>query len=84
MGFNHRVNYGDNQSPFGILFSKAFAYVFQREYRFLWIAEQPMVIENLDEIINDNQDKLKSILPKEVELTLGSLKDIASIKYKKS
>ena len=82
IGRNGRVNYGRQLSPFGVLFTKPLDYIYQREYRFSWIPEQPKQFIDLNHIMDKNQEKIRKIIPKPIVITLGSIKDISSIKMK--
>jgi hypothetical protein len=84
LAFDGRVAYGNQQSPFGVLFSKPKSYIYQREYRFLWIPENPQQHRMVDPmtIINENIDKIQSIIPPHVDIYVGSLHDITSLKTK--
>ncbi len=78
-GVDARVTYSKHQSHFGPLFSKPIKYIYQREYRFAWISNNSKLILNPNILIENNIDEIKKMIPKPVELNLGSLKDIANI-----
>jgi len=79
IGSNARVTYSKHLSSFGVLFSKARRYIYQREYRFALMPRNPESMLNPMQIINESIDEIKKILPKPVEIRIGSLQDISNI-----
>jgi len=78
-GCNSRVTYSKHLSPFGVLFSKPQKYIYQREYRFVWLPHDPKQMVEPIKLINNEFEELRELIPKPVKISLGSLKDIASI-----
>lgn len=75
-----RVSYSKIQHSLGILFSKTFEYSIQKEYRYLIYNDQQPIIGNYEKIQNDAEylkDKVKPL-----QITMGSLEDIAEVAYK--
>jgi hypothetical protein len=78
-GINARVSYSKHESPFGILFSKHKDYLYQREYRFVWLQNNPKRWLNILDILNNDEDKLKPLIPEPVKINLGSLSGISAL-----
>lgn len=76
-----RVSYSKIQHSLGLLFSKIFEYSIQKEYRFLIWNDKQAIIGDYEKIINDDYEALKGRV-KSLQITLGSLEDIAEIVYK--
>jgi hypothetical protein len=81
-GCNSRVTYSKHLSPFGILFTKPKRFIYQREYRFVWIPYKSNKIIEPIKLINKEFEELKKLIPEPVKISIGSLKDIASIRIK--
>ena len=79
LGVDGRVAYGKHQSSLGVLFSKPKDYVYQREYRFAWIPEIPKRMLDPTVFVEDDFDKIRSIVPPPVEIEAGPLADISSL-----
>ena len=80
IGFDGRVVYGKHQSSLGVLFSKPKRHIYQREYRFSWVPRNPTRLLDPANIINKNLDEIRSIIPPPVEIYVGPLADITSLK----
>ncbi|MBW1706860.1 MAG: hypothetical protein JRJ86_17150 [Deltaproteobacteria bacterium] len=83
IGVDARVTYSKHQSHLGPLFSKPQKYIFQREYRFAWIPNNPKQLLNPKHLIENDIDEIRKIIPHPVELILGSIKDISDIVERK-
>jgi len=80
IGSNARVTYSKHLSSFGVLFSKARRYIYQREYRFAWVTiNRKSSMLNPMQIINESIEEIKKIIPKPVEINIGSLQDISNV-----
>ncbi len=79
VGVDARLTYSKHQSHFGPLFSKPRKYIFQREYRFAWIANNPKRMLDPKHLIDNDIDEIRKIIPDPVKLNLGSLEDISDI-----
>ena len=84
IGVDGRVTYGRHQSCLGLLFSKSKKYIYQREYRFAWIANNPKQRLNPKDLIENDIDEIRKIIPEPVELKLGSIEDISDMVERKS
>jgi hypothetical protein len=78
-GRNSRVTYSRHESTFGVLFSKQKNFIWQREYRFAWQPHVPKRQLDVLAILNSDEEKLKGHIPVPVKVSLGSLRDIATI-----
>ena len=81
LGLNGRVTYSKHLSTLGVLFSKSSKYLYQREYRFVWIPMHPKRTLNptqITQILNGDIDDIKKIIPKPVQIDIRSLKDICN------
>ena len=82
-GVDARVTYSKHQSHFGPLFSKPKKYIYQREFRFAWIANNPKQMLDPKQLIENDLDEIRKIIPDPVELKLGSIEDISDIVERK-
>jgi hypothetical protein len=82
-GCNSRVTYSKHLSYFGVLFSKPKRYIYQREYRFVWIPHKSTQMIEPIKLINNDFVETRNLITKPVKISLGSLKDIASIIVRK-
>ena len=82
IGIDSRVDYGNHLSTLGVSFSKPFDYVYQREYRFSWIPENPKQKIDITYILEENEEEIKKIIPERIKIKIGSIKDISEIKLK--
>jgi len=83
IGVDARVTYSMHQSHLGPLFSKPRKYIFQREYRFSWVENNPKRLLKPEHLIEKNIDEIRKIIPDPVELKIGSIKDISHILKRK-
>lgn len=78
-GVDARVSYSKHMNPHGPLFSKPKGFIYQREYRFVWIPTHPKRQINLLHIINEDLEALREIIPDPIKISLGCLEDISKI-----
>lgn len=79
LGVDGRVTYGKHQSSLGVLFSKPNDYIYQREYRFGWIPENPKSMLDPAIFVKNDFDKIRSTIPPPIKIDAGSLSDITSL-----
>ncbi|WP_457594366.1 hypothetical protein [Hydrogenimonas sp.] len=83
IGVNARVTYSKHQSGLGPLFSKPKKYIVQREHRFVWIPENSKQLLNPIDLVENNIDEIRKMIPDPIEIKLGSIKDISEIVERK-
>lgn len=81
-GMDARVTYSKHSSSLGVLFSKAKKHIYQREYRFAWLPNNPKQLINPMQLLQNDIDEIKKILPDPIKLAIGSLEDISEIKVR--
>lgn len=78
-GMNARVTYSKHESPLGVLFSKQKDYLYQREYRFAWLPNNPKRQLNVLDILNNDENKLKLLIPEPVTISIGGMEDVSTL-----
>ena len=77
-----RVTYSKHLSHLGILFSKTKRHIIQREYRFALLPNNSKYLINPMQLLKNDIDEIKKMLPAPIKLTIGSLKDISEIRVR--
>lgn len=81
-GIDARVTYSKHLNHLGILFSKTKRHINQRECRFAWLPNNSKHLINPMQLLENDIDEIKKMLPDPIKLSIGSLEDISEIRVR--
>ncbi|WP_321313460.1 hypothetical protein [Halarcobacter sp.] len=74
-----RVSYSNKMDTHGLMFTKNIKYFIQKEYRYLWTNfKNPILCDSLY-LSESNYSEIEKKIPKDIEINIGSIEDIAYI-----
>lgn len=79
MCIGKRVFYSKVEDIHGLMFSKEIDYLKQNEFRYLWVDFDNPIECNPVSLSLDDYDNIKHLIPKNININIGSIEDIAFV-----
>lgn len=74
-----RVSYSTIMDNLGLMFTKDINYFIQKEYRYVWTNSDNPIFCNPQDLFNSNMKNIEELIPNNIEISIGSIEDIAYI-----